>query len=102
MKRHLHDEQTGRTRTVTTIGRGVRVRVRPSEVEVDEPPPIVAARRAPRTESPEWAEVRERVRQRRARLRQRLDGPGGQRFLRKAILALIARGALDLMPDEED
>lgn len=99
MKRtHWHDEERGRTRTITRLGRGVAVRRRAGEVELDELPPERAARSAP--ELP--AVVRERMAQaheKRARLLEDLERQP-TRFTRRAIEALIQRGALDFLAEE--
>lgn len=103
MKRTLHDEATGRTRTITTLGRGVLVRQRPSEIEINpEAETIVErvgrSRAAPRERS---EAIRAQGRAKRERLRERLRGGGSAAFIRRALEALIDRGALDHMPEED-
>jgi len=80
MKRiHLHDTVTGKVRTITTTGGGVKVHRRKTEVEVDTPPEPVDAPTA-------LTALRRSLRAPdRSALHERLDEDGATPFIRVLI-----------------
>ena len=91
-------------RRVSTVGNGVRVRLREGEREAD---PLDHVARGVRRVTRELAIQRRhgertaQVRAKRERLLRRARGPGRTAFTLAALEALIERGLLDHMADEE-